>query len=66
MKLPDWLAKEEMTQQAFADLLGVTQGRVSQICARGTDSLRMAQKISEVTNGEVPPDDVMKHREAAE
>ena len=66
MKLSDWLAKEGMTQQAFADELGVTQGRISQICARGTDSLRMATKISEITNGEVPPDDVMKHREAAE
>lgn len=65
MRLSDWLAKENMTQQAFAELIGVTQGRVSQVCSRGTDSLRLATKISDITNGEVPPDDVM-HEEAAE
>lgn len=66
MKLSDWLAKRGMTQKALGELLGVTQGRVSQVCARGTDSLRLATKISEITDGEVPPDDVMRHREAAE
>lgn len=54
MRLNQWLQKYSVTQRAFAEKIGVTQGRISQICAIGTDSLSMAAKIEEATGGEVP------------
>ena len=53
MRITQWLQKEKMTQAAFAERIGVSQGRVSQICASGTDSLRTAARIVRATNGEV-------------
>lgn len=53
MKLADWLQINGITQRAFAEQIGVTQGRISQICAAGTDSLSTASKIEEATQGAV-------------
>jgi len=64
MRLADWLAKEGMTQQAFADLIGVTQGRVSQICLYGTGSLATAAKIVDACNGEVSFDELAEQEAA--
>jgi DNA-binding transcriptional regulator YdaS (Cro superfamily) len=65
MRISDWLEKEGMTQAAFAARIGVSQGRVSQICALGTDSLRTAAKIERATGGEVTCDEC-RRIEAAE
>ncbi len=60
MRITEWLQKTGMTQRAFAELIGVTQGRVSQICASGTDSLSTAAKIEKATGGEVSASECRK------
>lgn len=52
MTLNEYLEAESLTQQQFADLLGVTQGLVSQ-WARGAlrVSADMAKQIEEATSG---------------
>jgi DNA-binding transcriptional regulator YdaS (Cro superfamily) len=65
MRISEWLTKEGMTQRAFAARIGVSQGRVSQICALGTDSLSMAARIVRATRGEVTADEC-RRIEAAE
>lgn len=58
MKLGEWLRRKGMSQQAFAELIGVSQGAVARFVMRtrrprgGT-----VEKIDEVTNHEVSPID---------
>jgi len=66
MRLADWLAREELTQQRFAELIGLTQGRVSQICLRGCGDLNTARAIVMQTKGWVSYDDLVPETEAAE
>lgn len=65
MRISQWLEKQGMTQAAFAFRIGVSQGRISQICASGTDSLSMAARIEQATGGEVTTDEC-RRIEAAE
>lgn len=65
MRISEWLDKQGMTQAAFAARIGVSQGRISQICAVGTDSLSMAAKIAEATRGQVTVEECQRV-EAAE
>lgn len=53
MQLSEWLKSSKTSQAVLAQRLGLTQGRVSQIVADGTDSLSTAIMIEEVTGGEV-------------
>ncbi len=49
-RLQDWLCRAGLTQQAFADELGVTQGQVSNLMAgRRTPSLDLAAAIERRT-----------------
>lgn len=57
MKLLDWLETSQTSQSALARLLGVTQGRISQLVAGETPSLDLAIKISQATGGKVRPQD---------
>ena len=53
MSLLEWIAKHGLTQREVAARVGVTQGRISQICNGGTDSLKLAERIVALTGGEV-------------
>ncbi|MBP7619326.1 MAG: helix-turn-helix transcriptional regulator [Gemmatimonadales bacterium] len=53
--LLQYLKRHGLTQAAFADRAGLSQGLVSRLCRRElTPSLRRAAHIERVTNGEVP------------
>jgi predicted transcriptional regulator len=53
MNLAAYLSKEGITQQGFADSVGCTQSRVSQLLDGELPSLKLAQRISDVTTGQV-------------
>ncbi len=59
MKLADWLRTGGMTQAAFAEAIGVSQGRVSQIAAGEAPSLELALRIQTATKGRVGPADLL-------
>lgn len=63
MHLSDWFSKQNMTQQALADNLGVTQGRVAQLLSGATPSWSLAARIQEATHGAVTPNDFLQERE---
>lgn len=58
MKLAEWLDKNGVTQADFGARIGVTQGRVSQICINGTDSVSITDKIVKETGGAVRRQDL--------
>ena len=62
MQLADWLEAQEKTQEWLADELGVTQGRISQVARKGTDSLSLAEKIERKTGGAVTMRELMQKR----
>ena len=53
MRLDEWLRRSGTTQSAFADEIGVTQGRVSQIVNGDTPSVDLLIKIARATGGRV-------------
>jgi predicted XRE-type DNA-binding protein len=57
MSLSDWLQKTGTSQQALAEEIGLTQGRVGQIIRRGLPSLKKAldlrERILSATGGKV-------------
>ncbi len=53
MKLADYRKKNELSQQALADLVGCTQGRIAQLEAGAQPSFALAQKIARSTGGKV-------------
>lgn len=53
MRLGAWLAEKGVTQDAFAEKIGVTQGRVSQIVKGALPSLDLARRIKAATDGDV-------------
>jgi predicted XRE-type DNA-binding protein len=57
IRLAKWLKDNKISQRTFGEMVGLTQGRVSQICLNGTNSLRMAKKISEATDGALTIED---------
>lgn len=64
MKLTDWLKTHGQSQARFAGSIGTTQSYIAGLCAGNKrPSLRLAQLIAAVTNGEVMPEDFF---EAAE
>ncbi|MDH3741970.1 MAG: 3,4-dihydroxy-2-butanone-4-phosphate synthase [Hyphomicrobiales bacterium] len=58
MKLSNWLNSQGKTQSELAELLGVTQGRVSQLAAGGAPSLELAVKIEKLSRGKVRAEDL--------
>lgn len=54
MKLSDYLESSKLTQQQFADSLGVTQGMVQHwLAGRTPVSPSKAVRIEQITNGSV-------------
>ena len=58
MKLANWLNSQGKTQSELAELLGVTQGRVSQLASGGAPSLELAVKIEKLSRGKVRAEDL--------
>jgi DNA-binding transcriptional regulator YdaS (Cro superfamily) len=59
MNIREYLKNNELTQIAFAHLVGVTQGMVHQwISGHRKVSLKFAVKIEEVTQGEILASDL--------
>jgi hypothetical protein len=58
MKLSEYLEKSRITQAAFGGRIGVTQGRISQICLHGTDSAAIIDRIVKETRGAVKSRDL--------
>ena len=57
MKLSAWLEQSRTSQSDLARLLGVTQGRISQLVAGAKPSLELAVKIAAATDQQVRPQD---------
>lgn len=61
MRLSDYLRETKTTQQTFAEAIGVTQGRVSQLIKGELPSferaLDLVGRISAATGGKVTADD---------
>ncbi len=58
MKLGEWLRSRGMSQQAFADAAGVSQGAVARfVLGRRMPNREMMRKIVEATEGQVMPND---------
>src|SRR5438874_8791338 len=57
MKLAEWLANSGTSQSEMGRLLGITQGRVSQLVAGAQPSLDLAVRIAAVTQNQVRPQD---------
>jgi 3,4-dihydroxy 2-butanone 4-phosphate synthase/GTP cyclohydrolase II len=57
MKLGTWLINSGTSQSDLARMLGITQGRVSQLAAGAQPSLELAVKIAAATNNQVKPQD---------
>lgn len=55
MKLSAWLTNSRTSQSELARLLGITQGRVSQLVAGAQPSLELAVKIAAATGNQVNP-----------
>lgn len=66
MKLSDWLAQENMSQRAFGETIGLTQGRISQICRHGSRDMITAMAIVNQTEGAVSLEDLAPIAETAE
>lgn len=48
------IATHGLTRREFADLVGVTAARISQLCGDDSPSLQLAVKIATATKGSVP------------
>lgn len=59
MKLGTWLDQQNVSQREFGRRLGITQGAVSQIVRRGTNSIQRGLQIEQETGGAVPVRDVL-------
>lgn len=59
MQLARYLDENKITQGVFADQIGVTQGRVSQLVRGAWLSRDLAAKIKAATNGAVTADDFL-------
>lgn len=58
MKLPDYLKVRNIRRNAFAELVGLSAGRVTQLCADDAwPTRKVAERIAEVTDGAVTPND---------
>ena len=58
MKLTNWLRDTGKTQGELAEMLGVTQGRVSQLISGSVPSFELAMKIEAISKGKVRADDL--------
>jgi transcriptional regulator with XRE-family HTH domain len=58
MRFSEWFADQrDLTQQALAERLDVTQGRIAQLLSDDLPSFKLALRIQDVTRGAVSPND---------
>src|ERR1044071_9169535 len=57
MQLSDWLKQSKTTRADFARGVGISAGRITQICEGEMPSLDLAERIAQVTGGAVTPND---------
>ncbi len=61
MLFQEWFKSQKgLTQRAFGESVGVTQGRITQLLKGQNPSFALAHRISEVTRGAVTPNDFGK------
>lgn len=69
MQLAEYLEAHGISQVEFADKIGVTPGRVSQLTITGLASLRrtmdIIRRIERATGGKVTAKDWLRHERAA-
>jgi predicted XRE-type DNA-binding protein len=58
VKLREWLAENQMTQEQFTGVSGIGQSTISRLCLGGICSSKAALKIYDVTEGAVTPNDI--------
>src|SRR5437764_810079 len=59
MELSGWLDRTKMPRSAFARAVGVSPGRITQICEGELPSLELAERIAKETGGAVTPNDFL-------
>lgn len=60
MRLIDWFETQQgLTQKAFADRVGVTQGRIGHLLRGDQPSMKLAARILKATGGKVTPNDFL-------
>lgn len=65
MKLADWLKENGVKRREFAARIGVSNGRVTQLCEEAAwPSRSVAERIAAVTGGAVTPDDFLSEARA--
>ena len=57
MKLADWLKHSGTARSAFARAIGVSPGRITQLCEGERPSMDLADRIARETGGAVTPND---------
>lgn len=67
MKLAEWIKAKGLTRARFAEMIEVSPGMVTVYCDGSSwPSRAAAKRISEVTGGEVTPNDFLDAPQAAE
>jgi len=59
MELPGWLERTKTPRSAFARAVGVSPGRITQLCEGELPSLELAERIAKETAGAVTPNDFL-------
>src|ERR1700716_1307872 len=59
MELSGWLERNKTPRSAFARAVGVSPGRITQICEGERPSLELAERIARETAGAVTPNDFL-------
>src|SRR5882724_1659742 len=59
MELSGWLERNKTPRSAFARAVGVSPGRITQICEGELPSLELAERIARETAGAVTPNDFL-------
>jgi 3,4-dihydroxy 2-butanone 4-phosphate synthase/GTP cyclohydrolase II len=59
MELSGWLERNKTARSAFARAVGVSPGRITQICEGERPSLELAERIARETAGAVTPNDFL-------
>ena len=59
MDLSGWLERTRTPRSAFARAVGVSPGRITQICEGELPSLELAERIARETAGAVTPNDFL-------
>jgi len=63
MRLGAWLSEQKITQEAFGETIGRTQGRVSQLVNGSWPSSEEAERILVATGGAVSLESFLPERE---